>query len=66
MSEDITTVIVCSQKHRDIALNYVIHLEENITDLEGKVVFTDGECVTLDYVANRVSQTSLQVNRLHR
>ena len=49
MSEDICMVIVRSQKSRDVALNGVIYVEDNIADLERKLVLTDGECVTLDY-----------------
>ena len=54
MSEDITMVVVLSQKRRDTTLNGIIRLEENIADLEGKLVLTDGEHVTLDYVANKL------------
>ena len=38
MSEDITRVIVHSKKRRDIALNGVIRLEENIADIEERVL----------------------------
>ena len=54
MSEDITRVIVHFKKRRDVALNGVIHLEENIAELEGKLVLTDGERVTLDSVASKL------------
>ena len=46
MSEDRTMVIVCSQKRRDVTLNGVICLEENIADHKGRIVLTDGERVT--------------------
>ena len=61
MSEDITRVIVCSQKHRDVALNSVIHLEENIADLEGKLVLTDGKHVTLDYSTDQMQGRNLML-----
>ena len=48
MCKDITKVIVQSKKHRGIALNGVIRLEENIADPKGKLDLTDGELVTLD------------------
>ena len=54
MSEDITRVILHSKKYRDIVLISVIHLEEVIAELEEKLVWTDGECVTLDYVASKL------------
>ena len=56
MSENITRVIVHSKKRRNITLNNVVRLEENIAELEGKLVLTDGECVTLNYVANQERQ----------
>ena len=54
MSEDITKVIVHSKKRREVALNGVIRLEENIAELEEKLPLTDGERVTLDYVAHKL------------
>ena len=66
MSEDITRVIVRFQEHRDIAPNGVIRLEENIADLERKLVSTDGEHVTLDYVANKLQMFVPHVPPNHR
>ena len=65
MSEDITRVIVRSQKHRDVALNSVIRLEENIADLERQVVLTDGEHVTFDYVANKLQMFDAEFHEHH-
>ena len=65
MSEDITRVIVHSQKSRDVALNGVIRLEENIADLEWKLVLTDGERVTLDYVANKLQMFDAEFHKHH-
>ena len=65
MSEDITRVIVCSQKRRDVALNGVFRLEENIAELEGKLVLTDGELVTLNYVANKLQMFDAKFHEHH-
>ena len=54
MSEDITRVIVHSQKRRDVALNGVNRLEENVADFEQNTVLTDGKRVTFDYVVNKL------------
>ena len=48
-TEDIVKVIVHSKKCRDVALNGVIHLEENMAELEDKLPLTDGEHVTLEW-----------------
>ena len=55
MSEDITRVIVHSKMCRDIVLIGVIHLEEVKAELDEKLVWTDGECITLDYVASKLA-----------
>ena len=65
MSEEITRVIVRSQNRRDVALDGVIHLEENIADLEGKLVSTDGECVTFDYVAHKLQMFDTKFSEHH-
>ena len=65
MSEDITMVIVCSRKCRDVALNGVVRLEENIADLEGKLVLTDGKRVTLNYVANKLHMFDAEFHKHH-
>ena len=65
MSENITKVIVRSQKHSNVALNSVIRLEENIADLERKLVLTDGERVTLDYVANKLQMFDAEFHEHH-
>ena len=65
MSEDIERVIVHSKKRRDIALNGVIRLEENIADLEEKLVLTDGDRVTLEYVANKLQMYDAQFHEHH-
>ena len=64
-SEDITRVIVRSQKCKDVALNGVIHLEENIADLERKFVLTDGERVTHDYIANKLLMFDAEFHKHH-
>ena len=50
---------------RDIALNGVIRLEENIADLEQKLVLTDGKRVTLDYVANKLQMFDAKFHKHH-
>ena len=40
-------------------------LEENIADLEGKLVLTDGERVTLDYVANKLQMFDAEFHEHH-
>ena len=47
------------------SLNGVIRLEENIADLEGKLVSTDGEHVTLDYVANKLQMFDAEFHEHH-
>ena len=56
MFEDIAKVITYSNKHRDVTLNGVIRLEKKIADLEEKLALTNGERVTLDYVANKLKR----------
>ena len=65
MYEDITRVIVRSLKRRDVALNSVLCLEENIADPERKLVLTDGERVTLDYVANKLQMFDAKFHEHH-
>ena len=65
MSEDITMVNVCSQKCRDVALNGVIRLGEKIADIKGKLVLTDGERVTLNYVANKLQMFDAEFPEHH-
>ena len=59
MSMDITKVIAHSMKCRDIALNGVICLEENVVDFEGKLDLADGKRVILT-----ISQTSYRCRML--
>ena len=54
-----------SSEHRDIALNGVIHLEKNIGDFEGKLDLTDGECVTLEHVANKLQMYDAEFHEHH-
>ena len=65
MSEDITMVFLHFRKCRDVALNGVICLEKNIADLDGKFVLTDGEHVTLDYVANKLQMFEAEFHEHH-
>ena len=53
-AEDIARLIAHSKKRRDVALKGVIRLEDNIAELEDKLPLSDGERVTLDYVANKL------------
>ena len=66
-TEDIIKVIVHSKKCRDIALNGVIRLEENIADLEEKLILTDDEHVTLNYVhvANKLLMFDAEFHEHH-
>ena len=52
MSEDIIKVIAHSWKRRDIALNGVTRLDENIVDFKKQLDLTDGKCVIVDYIEN--------------
>ena len=65
MSEDIARVSIHSKKRKDITLNGVIRLEENIADLEGKLVLTDGKRVTLNYVANKLHMFDAEFHEHH-
>ena len=40
-TEDIIKVITYSKRQRDVTHDNAIHLEEEISDLEGKPAFTD-------------------------
>ena len=53
-TEDIIKVIVHSKTCKNIALNSVIWLEENITNFEGKLDLINGELVILDHIANKL------------
>ena len=57
--------MVHSKKYRDIALNGVIRLEENIGDFEGKFDLTDGEHVILDHIANKLKMYNAQLHEHH-
>ena len=67
MSEDISIVIVHSQRSRDVTLNGFICLEENIVDLEGNLVLPDGEHVKLDHVhvANKLQMFDAKFQQHH-
>ena len=65
MSEDIAKVFAYSKKHRNVALNGVIRLEENIDDLEEKLALTDGKRVTLEYVANKLQMFDAEFHEHH-
>ena len=65
MSEDIAKVITYSKRCRDIALNGVICLEDNIANLEEKLVLTDGEGVILDHVANKLQLFDAEFHEHH-
>ena len=65
MSEDIAKVFTYSKKHRNVALNGVIHLEENIDDLEEKLALTDCKRVTLKYVANKLQMFDPKFHEHH-
>ena len=53
-NEDIAKVIAYSKKRRDVALTRVIRLEDYIAELEDKPPLTNGERVTLEYVAKKL------------
>ena len=64
MSVDITKVIAHSRKCRDIALNSVICLEENIPDLEGKLDLLNSEHVILDHITNKLQMYNVKIHHV--
>ena len=64
-AEDITRVNVQSKKRREIAMNGVIRLEENIASLEEKIALTDGDRFTLEYVASKLQMFDAEFHEHH-
>ena len=64
-AEGIAKVIAHSKKRRDIALRGVIRLEDNIAELEDKLPLSDGERVTLDYLANKLQMYDAEFHDHH-
>ena len=65
MSVDITKVITHSRKHRDIALNGVIRLEENVENFEGKLDLTESEGVIFNHIANKLQVYNAEFHEHH-